>query len=92
MKILLLEEYVLAFVLFVILEELFGLLVHVLFILFALIVDIGLFFARLKSFRLEIVAKSLRSFALLYAFILCACFLAAKISVTASFLRSSRLN
>lgn len=50
------EEFVLAFVLLVILEELIRLVLHSRFIFLPLVVDSGRLFARLKSLRLAIVS------------------------------------
>jgi hypothetical protein len=50
------EEFVLAFVLLVSLEEFIRLVLHSLFIFFPLVVESGRLFARLKSFRLAIVS------------------------------------
>ena len=59
MNILLLDEFVFALVWVVVFEEFKWLFVRDFFILLPLIVDIGRFLAKLKSFMFDTVAKSL---------------------------------
>lgn len=87
MKILLFEEFVLALVWVVVFEEFRRLFVRDLFMLLPLVVDIGRFFARLKSFMFDTVAKSLL-YKKFLALMLRDCFLVANISVIPSFLLS----